>query len=413
MKVLWLCNIVIPRIARAIGADIRYNGGWLTGFSDTLIEEESISLSICFPFKKEISGTVDDIRYFGFQNGSCKEMMDIINLTSPDVIHIWGTESSHSKHMLEAAKQTNMLDHTIVSIQGLISVCARHYYSGLPASAIYKFSARDFVKMDNIALQRRKFIKRGIDENEAIKLSRHFLGRTDWDRACIFRINPEATYHICNESLRASFYTNAAKWSPNNCNRHSIFVSQSHYPIKGFHFMLEAMADVVKEFPDAKLYTTGMNPMINGFKPLIHKSYYNNYIRKLIRKYKLQDNVIFLGSLDEEAMCEQYLKANVFVSCSSIENSSNSVSEAMLLGTPVVSSDVGGIHNLLQAPIEGFLYPFNEPYMCAYYIKRIFSDNELALKISRNAYAHANKTHDRTNNKNTLINIYKMFSSTN
>ena len=39
-------------------------------------------------------------------------------------------------------------------------------------------------------------------------------------------------------------------------------------------------------------------------------------------------------------MKEQYLKANVFVSASSIENSPNSVLEAMAVGAPVVSSFV-------------------------------------------------------------------------
>ena len=410
MRILWVCNIIIPRIAKELNAEIRNIGGWLTGICDSLINDEEISLSICFPFVKNIRGEVDSISYFGFQQGSTKEMLEIINASSPDVIHIWGTEFSHSRHMLEAANILNLLDNTIVSIQGLISVYARHFYSGLPFSVTQRFTIRDFIKMDNIALQRRSFMKRGIDEINALKLSRNFIGRTDWDRACTQRINPEANYYVCNESLRSTFYINAGKWEPNKCNRHTIFVSQSHYPIKGFHIMLEAMIDIVKEYPDAKLFTTGINPMINGLKPMIHKTYYNKYISKLIKKYQLQDHVFFLGSLDEKAMCEQFLKANVFVSCSSIENSSNSVGEAMLVGTPIVSSDVGGIHNLLQFQKEGFLYPFNEPYMCAYYINKIFSDDELAMRLSKNANLHACKTHDLVANKNELMKIYREIS---
>lgn len=44
---------------------------------------------------------------------------------------------------------------------------------------------------------------------------------------------------------------------------------------------------------------------------------------------------MLLGPLNEEKMHEQYLKANVFVIPSVIENSPYSLSEAMMLGVPV------------------------------------------------------------------------------
>lgn len=44
--------------------------------------------------------------------------------------------------------------------------------------------------------------------------------------------------------------------------------------------------------------------------------------------------------------------------------------------------------------------------MLAYYVNKIFEDDNLALEFSKNAQAHANKTHDREINMNTLCNIY-------
>jgi len=120
----------------------------------------------------------------------------------------------------------------------------------------------------------------------------------------------------------------------------------------------------------------------------------------------LEGTIIFTGLLDEKQMCERYLQSNVFVCSSSIENSPNSLGEAMLLGVPCVASDVGGVSNMLTHKKDGFLYQADAPYMLAYYVCEIFSDNELVSNISNNARMKASRTHDKEKNTNDLINIY-------
>ena len=106
-------------------------------------------------------------------------------------------------------------------------------------------------------------------------------------------------------------------------------------------------------------------------------------------------------------MKAQYLSCNVFVSTSTVENSPNSIGEAMLLGCPIVASNVGGIKNMLVDEKEGLLYPVDEFYMLASYIKRIFSDDSLAIKLGNNAKDHAIVTHDFEKNYNNMLDIYK------
>ena len=143
-----------------------------------------------------------------------------------------------------------------------------------------------------------------------------------------------------------------------------------------------------------------------SFHDRIRVSYYKLYLKKLIYKYNLQDKIIFLGELNEEQMRYQFLKTNVFVSPSAIENSSNSMGEAMLLGCPIVASNVGGTKSILRDGIDGFLYPFNEPYMLAYYVKKIFKSDDIARNIGDEARKHALVTHDPENNLKKLIDIY-------
>lgn len=52
MRVLWLCNIMLPMIAGKLGLPASCNEGWLTGLMESLQqnkEENGVELGICFP----------------------------------------------------------------------------------------------------------------------------------------------------------------------------------------------------------------------------------------------------------------------------------------------------------------------------------------------------------------------------
>ena len=297
-------------------------------------------------------------------------------------------------------------EKVVISIQGLVSIYARYYMACLPAKVQKRFTLRDFIKQDNLKQQQRKFINRGEIEIEVLHEVKHIIGRTTWDQACTYQINPEAKYHFCNETLRDEFYKYS--WDINNCEKHSIFVSQGTYPIKGLHFMLEAMPLILKRFPDTKLYVGGHSIIkTDTLKDKIKISSYGKYIKENINKNNLQNNVVFTGILDEKQMCERYLKSHVFVCPSSIENSPNSLGEAMILSVPCVASDVGGVIDLLTHKEEGFVYQTDAPYMLAHYVCEIFACDEFAVQLSEKAREHALKTHDRETNTKQLIAIYE------
>lgn len=413
MKIAWLCNTLIPEAAEKLGIICYKPESWITGIYNQIKSLENIEIIYLYSSARAQEDlTIGNSVFISFCQDSEKNInrqkdkfISVIKKYSPDVIHIFGTEHEHSYAMIKACEELGVLDKAVISIQGLVSVYAKHYYAALPEYAVHAFSFKDFVKNTNIKKQTVNFSKRGFYEEETLKITKNVIGRTDWDKACTTRLNPKVNYHFCNETLRSAFYEN--EWTLEECEKHSIFVSQCSYPIKGFHLMLEAFADVVKEYPDAHLYTTGLDPLKLNLNQKIRQSYYSKYLGKLIKKFKLQGKVTFLGYLNEKQMCERYLKSNVFVSPSSIENSPNSVGEAMILGIPTISSDVGGVKNLLEHNKEGFIYQADAPYMAAYYIKQIFADDELALKLSKNAKAHATKTHNQDKNFEDLINIYK------
>lgn len=417
MKILWLCNLILPKIAMAMGRSETIYGGWLTGLSDSLLKEDAIELAICFPIliNKIEKGTADTITYYAFPKSIKSYYMydrkiedyfrEIIKDYKPDIIHIFGTEYPHTLAMTNVCKSLELDKKVIITIQGLMTVCKKHYYSGLPAFVIYGFTLRDFIVQNNIYQLKRRFTRNSRFEERAIKNVEHIIGRTDLDRAITYQINPNAKYYACNETLRSSFYNKT--WELKECRKYSIFISQGSYPIKGLHWAIEALSHLLTEFPDCHLYVAGKNPIKNQGRNLFTITNYGKYIRKLIKHYKLQSNITFLGELTEEEMLQQYLSTHVFVSASSIENSPNSVGEAMLLGVPTISSFVGGVSSLITHKVDGFLYQHDAPYILAYYIKEIFNHDSLAITFSNNARYHGLQTHNKRKNTKSHIDLYK------
>ena len=113
---------------------------------------------------------------------------------------------------------------------------------------------RDLIRHCNIRGAAKEFAARGKYEIEALKKAEHVIGRTDWDEACAKMFNPDVAYHFNNEILRDSFYEN--EWQYESCEKYRIFMSQGGVPYKGFHYMIEALAVLKRQYPTVSLYIT-------------------------------------------------------------------------------------------------------------------------------------------------------------
>jgi len=414
MKLLWLCNMPPSAVQEKISG-IAAGGLWvdhvLTG-----LRRQDMTIRILSP-GNGAEGMLDDrCSYRTFREGLpyvyLPELENLfleeLKTWQPDVIHIWGTEYGHTLAMVNAAKQLELLDALVVSIQGLCSVIAKHYAEGVPYWTRKLPTFRDFVRQDTIAQQQKKFLLRGALEVETLKTVGHVIGRTHWDEACALSINPKLRYHLCNETLREPFYE--GQWQYDRCTKHTVFAASHSYPVKGFHYAIEAFAEVCKEYPDARLAVTGRSFFAKGIRQKLRQSGYQRYLAKLARQYGIADKIIFLGGLSPEKMKQAFLDANVFVLPSTIENSPNSLGEAMLLGVPCVASDVGGVITMMNHGTEGYVYPSTAPYMLAHYIKKIFAQAEQAAALGNEARSHARRIHDPEKNLRDLLAIYHEIS---
>ncbi|MBQ3163715.1 MAG: glycosyltransferase family 4 protein [Lachnospiraceae bacterium] len=426
MKVLWLCNIMLPFIARSLGHKIVVKEGWLSGLASKLMQEQennNITLAICFPSSDDfklaegdnslfVKNSVKGVAYYVFRedtvhpeqyDASLEESLGaIVKDFEPDIVHIFGTEYPHTLAMAKAFARP---ERTLIGIQGLCGAIADVYMADLPLTVQKKKTFRDILKKDGLLEQQQKFVQRGENEKQALALTGHVTGRTDFDKEMTQKLAPQAKYHFMNETLRDEFYHDS--WNIDRIQQYSLFLSQGNYPIKGLHYVLDILPDIVEEYPETVVYVAGDVITANkSIKDKIKISGYGKYLLDIIHKRKLEDHVKFLGRLNSDKICARYLKTHVFLCPSAIENSPNSVGEAMLLGVPIVSADVGGVHNLLTHNRDGILYDKNKPQQMKEAILRIFEDDKLAMSFSSNARDHAQKTHDAEKNYRRLLEIY-------
>lgn len=383
-RILWLCNIVMPDVCSRFFFKRTDVGGWIDGLWQNIKDDPDYKFAICVPIQKAYNcedGVIDNFRYYSFIDTMDKEKLsvmqnrfeDIISDFNPDVIHIWGTEYLHTYAMILAAERKGNLKHVLIHMQGILSAYYHYFYSGLTYEMI---KSDDLI--NSIEAYYKDFKNRAKYEKKAISKVYNILGRTSWDK-CWAKVNSKkAKYYNVGEILRSEMYENSDTWDVNKCRGKTIFISQASYPIKGLHLILESISRLKIIYPELKVRIAGINPtnINNG---------YDIYLKETIKRLELENIIEFIGVKNAVEMIEEYRNANVYLSASTIENSPNSLCEAMLIGTPVVCSDVGGVSSLVDDGIDGFLYPINEMSLMEYYVQKLFEDKELAKRMSKKA----------------------------
>lgn len=410
MDIIWITNFPLPVVQEALGLERNPKEGWLVQLSKAIGHNENINLVVLSPsndIDKEDDRIIDGIRYITYPVSYIKKRIasffqEVKKSITPDIIHIQGSENAYGAEWVNACGA----EHVVVSIQGMPSVYERYFKAGISDSVWWRFTTLgDIIKFGNIISLHSNMVKRGLREKELISSVHHVIGRTDWDKAHCWAINPDAQYYLCNETLRKAFYEH--KWEYSGCSPHTIFISQATLPLKGAHQVLKAMRFVKKIFPDVTLkIALCVNIDKSSFMNRLKRRNYGAYLNHLIHEYDLGKNVCVLGKLDEHEMLNAYLSSNVFVSPSSIENSPNSLGEAQILGMPTIASYVGGTDNIGDNGKATALYRYEEVEMLAYKLVQLFTEgpNYEQLSYARNL---AIERHDLDSNVRKLLQIYE------
>ena len=116
--------------------------------------------------------------------------------------------------------------------------------------------------------------------------------------------------------------------------------------VKGIHYLIEAFAKIEKAFPHVRLLIVG---------GILDCNYYK-FLKQLTASYGLEDKVDFMPHLPQKDLAKLMSKSLVLVLPSVSEGLPRVLIESLAAGTPVIASNVGGIPDVVDDGVDGFLF---------------------------------------------------------
>lgn len=417
MKILWLS--VNSGLYQNNGFKEKgYNGGgWISSLQRLIIESKENTLAFVYIthslLKKEQQGNTiyypiyeapltkyKKIKeyYGGYKKINSNKYLDqikkIIQDFNPNIIHLFGLENP----------MATILGHTnipvVVHLQGLLSPYDNAFFpvSFNKISFLIPFSAREWIFRNGYIFAKNSIHVRGEKELSLFKKVDYAMGRTTWDYQVSQLLAPQSKYFHVDEVLRDVFYENAGKWRYSKVQKLKIISTLSNTIYKGLDTILKT-AYLLKTQSNIPFTwkIVGINPQ-DQIVP---------FFERKLRILGKEVNIEYAGVMDACELCNELLNNHIYVHPSYIDNSPNSVCEAQLLGMPVIGTYVGGIPSLINNNEDGLLVPANAPYELAYLLKKLYLEQDLAIKLGNGAYNTASKRHNKEKILYDLINVYK------
>lgn len=326
--------------------------------------------------------------------------LEIIEKVKPDIIHINGTENPF-------ACIIPVIEIPVVtSLQGCMTVYSYKFDSGyskknlLKSNKIGDFTIAEILRHKSFLKIKKEFKRMAIRERSNLLNTKYIIGRTSWDKRISRVLSPKSLYFHGDEILRDKFYERS--WSPRQSNKLIVHTTSGNSPYKGF----ETICESLNLLNSISAFETEWR--VAGIKS-------NDSIVRVtkdrLRSKFPRKGLVLLGEITEEHIFDCLAESTVYVSPSHIENSSNSLCEALLIGIPCIATYAGGTGSLMRDGEDGVLIQDGDPWAMAGAILEIFGNPEKAISLGRKARERALLRHDPERIVNELIEVYKMIIS--
>jgi glycosyltransferase involved in cell wall biosynthesis len=152
---------------------------------------------------------------------------------------------------------------------------------------------------------------------------------------------------------------------PRDADGLNLVVARNLEDIYDIPTAIRAFAVIRVRYPHARLTVVGSGPALAALKHMVDK-------------LDLQEAVIFTGRVDNVRMAMVYRQAHVALNPSRVDNMPISLLEAMASGVPIVSTNAGGIPDMIDDGKTGLLVPTGDAHAMAAAALRVLNDPELA-----------------------------------
>lgn len=415
MKILWVSASAIGPASRILGQPyLGSSGVWIQTIYEELKESADVEMYfLCFSKKTPKRIIVHNKSEEG--HAYCLNMPKIslgrkapeylkcnvekvIRSVQPDIIQIWGTETCVQNIVANVAPEIPK----VVFLQGLIGIHDRYHNANLKKIGLsYHRSFHEYIRC---SLHDHLFHRQVKYEAEEIVNCKNVIIDNDFSAAYCKSLSGkiQTLFYPLNPAKVFQQYT----WTLSNCEPHTVFTVYGASQDKGLHQLLRAISIVKKSIPDIRVYIPGRFHIEEGSTHLSddHLTSYEKLLSKIIKAGDIEDNVFFCGQLSQEQMAERLIKANIFVNPSVMEVHAGSLREAMLVGTPSISTYCGSIGEFVIEGKNGLLYRYEEYEVLAYKIIELLMNSSICNTISYNARNAILQSQDIEDN--SLYDIY-------
>jgi glycosyltransferase involved in cell wall biosynthesis len=162
-------------------------------------------------------------------------------------------------------------------------------------------------------------------------------------------------------------------------------------PVKNFSLFLRAAKRVTNSGIKAKFVLVGDGPLLSE-------------LQKEVADLKLEEHVVFTGFREDVLQIVSIL--DVFVLCSNSETFPLALIEAMALKKPVIATNVGGIPEIIDHMINGWLCPPGDEVALANSITHLLTHKEKAIEFGNRAYEKVVTTFALRGMTDKLLDVY-------
>lgn len=416
MRILWFANSPSMAIQK-LSNGFNVGGSWIESLEKGILSNPDIELGVAFTwtglekmdrFKVEGHPT----QYFAMPyypknkwarvwrnhlaltepEEAKKDYFQVVEEFKPDIIHFFGTESDYPLIIPKIKVPT------VIWFQGNLTIYEKIRHMVFPHKKTLRHEGIKAILKGatevHFAWFYRSIVRR---EKKIFSYAQNFTGRTAWDRRVVSVMAPQAKYYHLEETMRLPFHKK--EWKVHHNRDKFILLTTIRTNVhKGLEVLMEA----------AKL----LEPLINKklewrVVGIGDESPYVKVSRQLSNYTSSDNSVKLLGFRSGEELSEELLDADAYVHPSHIENSPNAVCEAMLMGVPVVSTNVGGVSSLLVENKEGLLVQNGDSYALAGAILEIYNNPDKASEIGANARKRGLKRNNTEKICANLLGIYR------
>jgi N-acetyl-alpha-D-glucosaminyl L-malate synthase BshA len=230
--------------------------------------------------------------------------------------------------------------------------------------------------------------KFSIEQSDGVTAISHYLKQRTLDEFDIKRpIEVIPNFVNCDLYCRKDDAAMRREWAPDG---EPILMHLSNFrPVKRITDVVEIFALVREKMP-AKLVLIGDGPDRGAAE----------YI---VRKMKLTRDVHFLGKQDR--VYQHLAQADLFLLPSDMESFGLAALEAMACEVPVVASNVGGLPEVVEHGVDGYLYTPRENEIAANYALEILSRPDRGRAMGQTARINARKKYCA----NDVIPLYEAY----